>query len=82
MERTFAACRVSECEILSSAGFSDPSWDSRGLALISVLNGPPPNSRPFVQTCLMSFLMVLDRSNYADGLVWTNGPNGLGVEFE
>ncbi len=35
-----------------------------------------------VQSGLMIFLMVVDRSSYADGLVWTNGPNGPEVEFE
>ena len=44
--------------------------------------GPDQSNRPLAQTGLMVFLMVLDRSSYADGLVWTNGPNGSGVEFE
>ncbi len=44
-------------------------------------DGPPPNSGLLVQTGLMIFLMVLDRSDCADGLVWTIGPNGPPMEF-
>ncbi len=45
-------------------------------------NGPPPHFGPLVRTGLMILFMVLDQYNYADGLVWTNSPNGPGVEFD
>ena len=44
-------------------------------------DGPPPDLGLLVQTGLMIFLMVLDRSSYADGLVWTIAPNGPRMEF-
>ncbi len=47
---------------------------------VSVPNGPPPNFGPLVRTGLMILFMVLDQSNYADGVVWANSPNGPGVE--
>ncbi len=43
--------------------------------------GPDRSNGPLVQTGLMIFLMVLDRSDCADGLVWTIGPNGPPMEF-
>lgn len=38
--------------------------------------------RPQISDGLMISFMVLDQSNYADGLVWTNSPNGPEVDFE